>query len=134
MEFIKESLVFTGEDSPRGQPHALGQGAFAEFERSLIRERQREGIALEKQRDAYKRRKKTLTQDRAAELFQRAGSGVSEGLLARDCAISRETVTSTPARPSWNELLRYQGHRCAMSYAATADGRSNYRRLGRSSF
>ena len=31
-------------------------GAFAEFERALIRERQREGIALAKKRGAYKAR------------------------------------------------------------------------------
>ena len=35
-------------------------GAFAEFERALIRERQREGIALAKQRGAYRGRKKML--------------------------------------------------------------------------
>jgi DNA invertase Pin-like site-specific DNA recombinase len=39
---------------------------FAEFERSLIRERQREGIALAKQRGAYRGWKKTLTPERAA--------------------------------------------------------------------
>jgi DNA invertase Pin-like site-specific DNA recombinase len=32
-------------------------GAFAAFERSLIRERQKEGVALAKQRGAYKGRK-----------------------------------------------------------------------------
>jgi DNA invertase Pin-like site-specific DNA recombinase len=67
-------------------------GAFAEFERSLIRERQREGIALAKQRGAYKGRKKTLTPERADELVQRAGSGVPKAFLARDYGISRETV------------------------------------------
>ena len=35
--------------------------AFAEFERALIHERQREGIALAKQRGAYKGRKKALS-------------------------------------------------------------------------
>ena len=67
-------------------------GAFAEFERSLIRERQREGIALAKQRRAYKGREKTLTPEQAGELVQRAGSGVSKVVLARDYGISRETV------------------------------------------
>lgn len=66
--------------------------AFAEFERSLIRERQKEGIALAKQRGAYKGRKKTLTPERAAELVQRAGSSISKVVLARDYGISRETV------------------------------------------
>lgn len=67
-------------------------GAFAEFERSLIRERQREGIALAKQRGAYKGRKKTLTPEQADELIQRASSGISKVVLARDYGISRETV------------------------------------------
>jgi DNA invertase Pin-like site-specific DNA recombinase len=92
VEFVKESLVFTGEDSPMANLMLSVMGAFAEFERSLIRERQREGIALAKQRGAYKGRKKTLTPERASELVQRGGSGVSKVVLARDYGISRETV------------------------------------------
>lgn len=53
MEFVKESLVFTGEDSPMANLMLSVMGAFAEVERSLIRERQREGIALAKQRGDY---------------------------------------------------------------------------------
>jgi len=34
--------------------------AFAEFERSLLRERQREGIALARQRGAYRGRKRAI--------------------------------------------------------------------------
>ena len=78
VEFVKESLVFTGEDSPMANLMLSVMGAFAEFERSLIRERQREGIALAKQRGAYKGRKKTLTPERAAELVQRAGQRDSQ--------------------------------------------------------
>ena len=92
VEFVKESVVFTGEDSPMANLMLSVMGAFAEFERSLIRERQREGIALAKQRGAYKGRKKTLTPERAAELVQRADSGVPKAVLARDYGISRETV------------------------------------------
>ncbi|MET3932172.1 DNA invertase Pin-like site-specific DNA recombinase [Arthrobacter sp. OAP107] len=73
VEFVKEHLLFTGEDSPMANLMLSVMGAFAEFERALIRERQREGIALAKQRGAYKGRKKTLTPERAAELVQRAG-------------------------------------------------------------
>jgi DNA invertase Pin-like site-specific DNA recombinase len=92
VEFVKEQLVFTGEDSPMANLMLSVMGAFAEFERSLIRERQREGIALAKQRGAYKGRKKTLTPERAVELVQRADSGVPKVVLARDYGISRETV------------------------------------------
>ncbi|MET3934469.1 DNA invertase Pin-like site-specific DNA recombinase [Arthrobacter sp. OAP107] len=92
MEFVKESLVFTGEDSPMADLMLSVMGAFAEFERSLIRERQREGIALAKQRGAYRGRKKTLPPERAAELVRRAASGLPKSVLASDDDISRETV------------------------------------------
>jgi DNA invertase Pin-like site-specific DNA recombinase len=92
VEFVKESLVFTGEDSPMANLMLSVMGAFAEFERSLIRERQREGIALAKQRGAYRGRKKTLTPERAAELVQRAANGIPKSVLASDYGISRETV------------------------------------------
>jgi DNA invertase Pin-like site-specific DNA recombinase len=78
-------------------------GAFAEFERSLIRERQREGIALAQQRGAYRGRKKTLTPERAAELVQRAANGIPKSVLASDYGISRETVYQylRQAKPEW---------------------------------
>jgi len=71
IEFVKECLTFTGEDSPMANLMLSVMGAFAEFERALIRERQREGIALAKQRGAYRGRKKALSPERAAELLQR---------------------------------------------------------------
>jgi DNA invertase Pin-like site-specific DNA recombinase len=55
VEFFKESLVFTGEESPMANLMLSVMGAFAEFERSLM-ERQREGIAMARQRGAYKGR------------------------------------------------------------------------------
>ena len=61
VEFVKEQLTFTGEDSPMANLLLSVMGAFAEFERALIRERQREGIALAKQRGAYRGRRKALT-------------------------------------------------------------------------
>jgi len=50
VEFVKEGLTFTGEDAPMATLLLSVMGAFAEFERALIRERQREGIALAKRR------------------------------------------------------------------------------------
>ena len=55
IEFEKESLSFSGEDSPMANLMLSVMGAFAEFERALIRERQREGIAIARQRGAYRR-------------------------------------------------------------------------------
>jgi DNA invertase Pin-like site-specific DNA recombinase len=92
VEFIKEHLVFTGEDSPMAQLMLSVMGAFAEFERSLIRERQREGIALAKQRGAYRGRKKSLSPDKIEELRRRVNAGQTKAQVARDFGISRETL------------------------------------------
>src|SRR5215203_7299998 len=71
IEFVKEQLSFTGEDSPMASLLLSVMGAFAEFERALIHERQREGIALAKQRGAYKGRKKALSAEAAMQLRAR---------------------------------------------------------------
>lgn len=92
VEFIRENLVFTGEDSPLATLMLSVMGAFAEFERSIIRERQREGIALAKIRGAYKGRKRALSDKKAAELRQRVAAGEQKTKLAREFGISRETL------------------------------------------
>ena len=50
-------------------------GAVAEFERSLIEERQREGIAIAKAKGIYKGRKPSLTPDQAEDLRRRLEIG-----------------------------------------------------------
>ena len=92
IEFVKEHLTFTGDDSPMANLMLSVMGAFAEFERALIRERQREGIALARQRGAYRGRKKALAQEQVAELRQRAAAGENKAQLAREFGISRETL------------------------------------------
>ena len=109
VEFLKEQLVFTGEDSPMANLMLSVMGAFAEFERSLIRERQREGIALAKQRGAYKGRKKTLTPERAAELVQRAGSGIPKVALAAITASAGKLCINTSAKPGSSKFTPPQG-------------------------
>ena len=92
IEFVKESLTFTGEDSPMANLMLSVMGAFAEFERALIRERQREGIALAKQRGAYRGRKKSLNSEKIEELNRRIAAGEQKAKLAREFGISRETL------------------------------------------
>jgi len=92
VEFVKEQLAFTGEDNAMANLLLNVMGAFAEFERSLIRERQREGIALAKTRGVYRGRTRSLDEARAAELRKRAADGVPKAALARDFGVSRETV------------------------------------------
>jgi len=67
-------------------------GWFAEFERSLIRERQREGIALAKKRGAYRGRKKSLSSEQIASLQTRVLAGEKKADIAREFRISRETL------------------------------------------
>ncbi len=92
IEFVKEGLHFTGEDSPMANLLLSVMGAFAEFERALIRERQREGIALAKKRGAYRGRKKALSPEQVTSLRQRAAAGDQKAALAREFGISRETL------------------------------------------
>jgi len=92
VEFVKEGLTFTGEDAPMATLLLSVMGAFAEFERALIRERQREGIALAKQRGVYRGRKKALSGEAVAELRRRVAAGEQKAQVARDLGISRETL------------------------------------------
>ena len=92
IEFIKELLTFTGEDSPMANLMLSVMGAFAEFERSLIRERQREGIALAKKRGAYRGRKRSLSDEQITQMKQRIETGEKKARIANEFGISRETL------------------------------------------
>jgi DNA invertase Pin-like site-specific DNA recombinase len=90
--FAKEGLTFTGDDAPMSTLLLSVMGAFAEFERALIKERQREGIALAKQKGVYVGRNKALTAEQQARLLARVEAGEPKAALARDFGISRETL------------------------------------------
>lgn len=92
VEFVKEHMTFTGADSPMQQLMLSLLGAVAEFERSLIRERQREGIELAKKRGVYKGRRPSLTADQVAELRRLAAAGTPKTELAGQFGIHRDTV------------------------------------------
>ena len=67
-------------------------GAFAQFERELIREHQREGIAIARREGKYTGRKPSLSSTHAAELRRRVVDGDSKASLAREFGISRDTL------------------------------------------
>ena len=92
VQFIKEQLRFTGEDSPVPNLLLSVIGAFAQFERELIRERQREGIALVKRLGVYWGRKRMLSPERAAELGRRAAAEEPKAARTREFGIDRTTV------------------------------------------
>jgi len=92
VQFIKENLVFTGNDTPLSTLLLSVMGAFAEFERNLIRERQMEGIAIAKAKGVFKGRKRSMTDEKIAEIKQRVENGDKKSHIARDMGISRETL------------------------------------------
>lgn len=94
VEFLKEHLTFTGEDSPMSNLLLSMLGAVAEFERALIRERQREGIKIAKTAGVYKGRKRSLGPAEVAQVRARVLAGEPKAALAREFKISRETLYS----------------------------------------
>jgi DNA invertase Pin-like site-specific DNA recombinase len=93
IKFVKEGLTFSHEDeSPMSNLLLSVMGAFAEFERSLIKERQREGIELAKKKGVYKGRKPSLTDEQIDKLIQRAKAGENKSELAKEFGISRQTL------------------------------------------
>ncbi len=92
VRFEKENLIFSGQDDPMSKLMLSMMGAFSEFERSIIKMRQAEGITLAKKRGAYKGRKPSLTDAQADQVRLRARSGEKKTQLAREFQISRETL------------------------------------------
>ena len=92
VEFLKEHMTFTGDDSSLTRLMFNMLASFAEFERSLIRERQREGLALAKKKGVYRGRKPSLTAEQAQVLRKRAAPGEQKAALAREFGVSRETL------------------------------------------
>lgn len=96
VEFVKEGQTFTADaSSPMANLMLSMLGAFAEFERSLIRERQREGIALAKQEPGkYRGRAPALTASQVDDLRAKdaAQGGKGRAALAREFGVSRQTL------------------------------------------
>lgn len=90
LKFHKEGLTFSGENNPFQRLQVQIIGAVAEFERSMIRERQREGIIKAKQDpNKYRGRKPTINTDLVYEL---SSSGLSPTNIAKQLGIARSSV------------------------------------------
>lgn len=92
VHFVKEALTFDGDDTAMSVLLLSVMGAVAEFERSIIRERQAEGIRIAKQKGVYKGRKASITNEQAEEVRQKVAAGVPKAKLAREYKCSRETL------------------------------------------
>lgn len=91
--FVRENLTFTSDKKNPMQELMFNiMGAFAQFERELIRERQREGIQIAKANGAYKGRKQEMTPERVEEIKSRIEAGHAKAKIAREMNISRDTL------------------------------------------
>jgi len=97
--FVKEQQTYSRDtDDAIGRLMLNLLGAFAEFERTLIRERQREGIRLAQAAGKYKGRAQKLTAEQLAEAQCLIESGVPKAKIARDLQIDRTTLYRAIAR------------------------------------
>ncbi|MEI8363616.1 MAG: recombinase family protein [Betaproteobacteria bacterium] len=92
VSFNKNNLIF----SPEGNDHMAKLqltmlAAFAEFERELIRERQREGIAIAKAEGKYSGRRK-ISEELLEQARARTTLGEPLSRVAKDLNVSRETL------------------------------------------
>lgn len=100
VKFRKEKLDFAGNDGGKSdafqelQLHIIA--AVAQFERALILERQREGIAIAKKTGRYKNvgRKPALSGGQVNELRTKLEKGTKVAALAREYGVSRQTIYS----------------------------------------
>ena len=92
VEFHKERLTFTDESDPFQRLQLQMMGAFAEFERSMIKERQREGIAAAKAKGKQIGAKRKLSDEQVSEIRQRLAKGATKKDLAHEYGISRQTL------------------------------------------
>lgn len=93
VRFVKENLIFSKDDKNHIANLMLSvMGAFAEFERSLIKERQLEGIAIAKKAGKYQGRTKTLNPEQVAEMKQMVMDRYKKVDIAKKFGIHRASI------------------------------------------
>ncbi len=102
INFLNENLHFAGGASADPIAKLMLQlvGAFAEFERSMIRTRQREGIELAKERGAYRGRQRSVTPEQIELAKRQIAQGVPLAAVARSLGLSRSTIYRYLPQPS----------------------------------
>lgn len=93
--FHKENLTFSGGASDPMKILMLQMmGAFSEFERSLINERRKEGMAAAKAAGKQIGAKRKLSDADVIQIKSRIATGSSKSSLAKEYCISRQTLYS----------------------------------------
>ena len=90
IRFLSERLTFSADaDDAFARLQLQMMGAFAEFERNIIRKRQAEGIAVAKAKGVYKGGKKRIDRDKVHKL---KADGLSTYKIADAMGVSRMSV------------------------------------------
>lgn len=92
IRFIKEGITFDSTDNPMGQLMLTIMGAVAQFELSLMQERQREGIVKAKLAGKYTGSHKKLKPEQIEIINERLKLGVSKANISRELNITRQTI------------------------------------------
>ena len=92
VKFLKEGQTYSLDSSPVAKLMLGLLGSVAEFERSIIRARQAEGIAKAKARGVYKGRAKVLNEEQVVQAREWVSEGVPKAEVARRFGIGRTTL------------------------------------------
>ena len=92
MKFLKEGQTYSKDSTPIAKLMLGLLGSVAEFKRSIIRERQAEGIARAKERGVYKGRARALTDEQVTQARERVDDGVPKAEIARRLKVGRTTL------------------------------------------
>ena len=92
VKFIKENLTFTGNDDAMSTLMLQMMGAFAEFERTMIRSRQRDGIDAAKKAGKHLGRPNKIDNKFLSVVKEKKDSCQSIRSIAKDMNVSRATI------------------------------------------
>ena len=93
IRFMKEGLEFSGEASnPFNSLMLTMLAGFAEFERAISKERQKEGVQIAKAKGVYKGRKQEMTPETLETIKGRIEAGEAKAVIAKNLGISRDTL------------------------------------------
>ncbi|MEG2140086.1 MAG: recombinase family protein [Bilophila sp.] len=104
VHFHKENLLFSNEDNSFQRLHLQIIGAVAEFERELLRERQREGILQAKKLGKYKGRKCSLNPQEIVRIKERIEAREKVTHIAREYGVTRQTIYRSLRRQGLDPL------------------------------
>lgn len=94
VKFLKEGQIYSKDSTPIAKLMLGLLGSVAEFERSIIREREAEGIARAKERGVYKGRARALTDEQLTQARAWVDAGVPKAEVARRLEVGRTTLYS----------------------------------------